>query len=182
MKSYIVTLASMALGVMSAACEQNSATPPASQASATSVSAKKFDPVAGQWTGNAKIIVNWVQNTQVPITLTIDGAGNVSGTVGDATLADAKINTRTAMMNRDYRVHARLVGKLIAAENVQRDAIDILFDRSEGDTLVGGFHSSGTEFGGRKSMKVSASDLVLTRAGSSDAAAAAARTPAPTTP
>ena len=173
---------SVLVGLMAAGCEQDTAPPPASQASTAAVSARKFEPVAGQWSGHAKIVVAWVQHTRIPITLIIDGDGNVSGTVGDATLADAKINTRTMMMNREYRVHARLVGKLIEAEGVQRDAIDILFDRAPGGGLVGGFHSSGTEFGGKGSMKVSAGDMVLKPAGSNDAAAAEAKTPAPTQP
>jgi hypothetical protein len=86
------------------ACAQHDATVPATTTESPAVSDpvetqtpsdNRFDAVAGRWTGNANIIVTWVQQKQVTVTLMIDGEGNVSGRVGDATLVGARLNTRT---------------------------------------------------------------------------------------
>ena len=151
-------------------------------APAAVVSDKSFDLLEGTWKGDAKIIVDWVQNTQLAITLTIDAEGNVTGKVGDAELIEARVHLRSIDMNRDFRVHGQLEGDLVAAEGVQRGEVDILFDHPDADTLVGGLHSSGSKFGGKDSMKVSAMNMTLKRAASSAAATTAADKQPPTRP
>ena len=168
MRTTGASLLAIALLVGVAVCQR----PP--QDSAVVVSDKSFDTLAGTWKGDAKIVVDWVQNTQLAITLNIDADGNVTGRVGDAELIEARVHLRTIDMNRDFRVHGQLEGELIAAESVQRGEIDILFDHPNADTLVGGLHTSGSKIGGKDSMKVSAAKMALKRAGNSAAVTAAA--------
>jgi hypothetical protein len=62
---------------------------------------------------------------------------------------------------RDFRIHGKLQGDLIAAEKVNRDAVDIVFDQAADGSLTGGLATSGWEVGGPDRMKVSAGKMVL---------------------
>jgi hypothetical protein len=127
-----------------------------------------FDNLAGQWTGNAKVVVVWANQKQLPVKLDIAGDGAVSGTVGDATLMNARMRSgrgqfeRSLGWGREYRIHGQLSGDMIQAEQIHRDAVDIVLDPSDG-ALVGGLNSSGSKFGGKESMILSAGDLRLQR-------------------
>ena len=135
-------------------------------AAATGVAADATKPasadLAGRWKGEATIVVNWTNQKQLPVCLVIAGDGSVRGTVGDAKLVNARLNGKAFLQNRDYRVHGDLEGNLIDAEQVHRDGVDILFDRTD-EGLSGGLHSTGSEFGGKNSMKLSAFKMVLKR-------------------
>ena len=125
--------------------------------------------LAGTWSGNANIVVQFVQQKRLAVRLVIAEDGSVSGSVGDATLVDAKLRPgrggvqRSLGWGREYRIHGRLSGNLVAAENVRRDAVDILLDPASDGTLVGGLHSSGSKVGGKEKVIVSAGDLALRR-------------------
>ena len=127
-----------------------------------------FDNLAGQWTGEAKVVVVWATQKQLPVTLDIAGDGAVTGTVGDATLVNARLRSgrgqfeRSLGWGREYRIHGQLSGDLIRAEQIHRDAVDIVFDPSDG-ALVGGLNSSGSKFGGKESMILSAGGMRLQR-------------------
>jgi len=96
----------------------------------------------------------------------------VSGTVGDAQLQDATLAAgrgpvqRSLGWSRDYRVHGKLTGDVIGAEQIHRDSVDIVFDRAadDADAVVGGFNTSGTQFGGKDSMILAAGNMRLSRA------------------
>jgi len=169
MKPVIPLMAMLALAVC--ACNQTTGTMPTTvaatqdaQRGANDAPASKdaATPLVGRWTGDADVIVQWVRQKRLPVTLEVAADASVAGTVGDAKLVDGKFVSRWP--NAGYRVHGRLQGNLIDAENVQRDDVDILFDRTDEGTLSGGVHSSGWEVGGKDRMKLSASNMVLRRA------------------
>ena len=111
---------------------------------------------------DAAIVVNWTKQKSLPLQLEIDSGGKVTGTVGDARLLDGKF-VSNALGSTRFRVHGRLEGDLIDQENIRRDAVDILFNAADDGSLVGGLHSSGSKFGGKESMKLSATKMVLRR-------------------
>ena len=127
------------------------------------------DSVVGRWTGTADIVVSWTRQRKLPVQLDVAADGSVTGMVGDATLADAKLAVgrtpveRSLSWGRDWRVRGQLRGDIIAAEQIRRDAVNILFDQQDQDTLAGGLHSSGSKFGDRDSMVLSAGKIVLQR-------------------
>jgi hypothetical protein len=126
--------------------------------------------LAGRWTGNSQIVVQWATQKRLPLDLTIAPDGAVAGTVGDARLIDGRIAPsrnnfeRTLGWGRDWRIDGKLDGDLIPAEQIRRDAITILFDESAGDgALVGGVNSSGSKFGGKEHMILTAQKMKLQR-------------------
>lgn len=116
----------------------------------------------GEWAGNAAIVVNWTKQKSLPLHLKIEAGGKVTGIVGDAKLLEGKF-VSNALGSTRFRVHGQLEGNLIDDEQVRRDAVDILFNVADDGSLVGGLHSSGSKFGGKQSMKLSASKMVLRR-------------------
>jgi hypothetical protein len=143
--------------LLCASCSRNGDAPSAHVANADSAYG-----LAGRWTGNATIIVNWVKQKQLPVMLDIAADGSVTGAVGDAKLVNGRL-IRNHGLGSPFRVHGDLEGELIDAEDVTRKAVDIPFRLTPQQTIAGGVHSSGSEIGGKKSMKLSASDMVLRR-------------------
>jgi hypothetical protein len=125
--------------------------------------------LAGRWNGSAGIVVNWTRQRKLTVQLDIAADGSVSGKVGDASLVNARLRPgrgsvqRSLGWGRDYRIHGQLEGDLIKAESIRRDAVDIVFDQTDPKTLTGGLTSSGSEFGGKDSMKLAAGSMRLTR-------------------
>jgi hypothetical protein len=144
-------------------------TAPAETSPTTAPTTQKAYSLAGPWSGSATIVVNWTNQKQLLVKLKIAEDGSVSGTVGDASLVNAKLSPsrgslqRSLGWGRDYRIHGQLRGDLVKAEAIRRDAVDIVFDRLDEQTLVGGLTSSGTEFGGKESMKLAAGKMTLIR-------------------
>ena len=133
-------------------------TPPAAGSSRSNPAAADL---AGYWAGEATIIVQWARQEKLPVDLRIEPDGQVSGTVGDAKLVDGRLRRQKA--GSPFRVHGKLEGNLIDAEAIRRDSVDVLFHVAEDGTLAGGVHSGGSKFGGKDSMKLSASKMVLRR-------------------
>ncbi|MFN7945768.1 MAG: hypothetical protein U0Z53_10465 [Blastocatellia bacterium] len=122
--------------------------------------------LTGRWTGDGEIIVTWCQQRRMPFDLTIDAAGNVSGTVGDAVLKNASLNRRTRLMTRlgngDWIIQATLDGSLVAAEGIRREKIWLMLTLKE-QQLEGGLNTSGWHIGGKKTMFLSVRRIVLKR-------------------
>jgi hypothetical protein len=139
-------------------------------APATPASSSENLPAAmtGDWNGTARIIVVWCQQTNLPVSLAIKGSGVVGGTVGDATLKDARLKKNRGWLGRklnlktDYVIVGRLAGPIIAREDISRSRVSMPLNFA-GGRFVGGVHTSGTKWGGKERMILSASHLILVR-------------------
>jgi hypothetical protein len=135
--------------------------------------------LTGVWSGQAHIVVQWAKQKQLPVRLEIAADKSVTGRIGDARLVDARLapgrgpTQRALGWGRDYRVDGKLQGDVIAAEQIHRDAVIVVFDRAADGTLVGGVNSSGSKFGGKDSMILTAQRMRLRRIAASQPTGAA---------
>jgi hypothetical protein len=124
----------------------------------------------GSWEGQARITVDWTRQRELMVRVSISPDGSVAGTIGDAGLTGGRVFDNRGTLSRALRVgpqwviEGRLAGPLIRAENLQRESLRISVALKAG-TLEGALETSGTEDGGKESMKLTASGLVLRRAG-----------------
>lgn len=120
----------------------------------------------GEWQGEGDIVVTWCQQQTLPIHLFIRADRKVSGTVGDASITVGSVRKNNWFLvwlgNPEYVVEARLDGPLVAAEAIQRVSIELVVDVN-GHQLEGGFHTSGTPAGGKDSMSMAGTAVVLSR-------------------
>lgn len=120
----------------------------------------------GRWQGTSEIIVAWCEQDNLEFLLEISDDASVDGYAGEAKLVESRLkgNSRvlTWLGNSDYLIDANLEGTLVEAEQISRESITIFLDM-EGDSLVGGFQTSGKKFGGRETMIMTGTDLVLHR-------------------
>ena len=120
----------------------------------------------GEWQGDGRIIVTWCKQKQLPIHIFIRADRKVSGTVGDASITAGRIRKNnwflTWLGNSEYVIEAKLDGPIVAAENIRRESIQLLLD-TDGHLLEGGFHTSGSEAGGKASMAMSGTAVMLSR-------------------
>lgn len=93
----------------------------------------------------------------LPVTVTIYANGTVEGTAGDATLIQGHL--RKNPLGAAYLVMANLDGPIVAAEGIVRDDVKLPLDVEEGQ-FVGGFATTGTEAGAKKTTILTASNLV----------------------
>ena len=136
-------LAAITLGILmtSASCASTATAPPLGS------TAQSITNLAGHWTGTAHIVVNWTQARILPVHLDIQKTrGDLPGSSG-----------------RPFEVTAKLDGPLIAAEQVRRNGVIIVFKQTQDQTLRGGLTSTGWDLGGKDSMKLTARDMVLQR-------------------
>jgi hypothetical protein len=147
----IATLA-MALTVWSAGAAGNIVTP----------------AMVGCWQGNARIIVSWCRQTNLPVKVEIHADGSVTGTVGDAKLTGGRFQQNRGWLGRklnlatDFIIRGRLDGAIVATEGITRSSVMIPLNLSGGN-FAGGINTSGTLFGGKKKMIFTAMSLTLTR-------------------
>jgi hypothetical protein len=122
----------------------------------------------GTWSGDGQIVVNWTDQPSIHVRLVILADGSVSGRAGDADLTNGRITTNRGPIGRflhiktDYIVSGQLVGPLIAAERIQRDAVKLPLNWN-GSAFTGALHTSGSAFGGADRMVFTAFHLRLTR-------------------
>ena len=125
--------------------------------------------MVGAWSGSARVTVDWTQQKMLGVRLAIYPDGSITGTVGDATLIDARMRPNRTLLQRmthlgtDYVIEATLAGDILRAENVQRASVSIPVDWKDG-VFTGSIITSGTYDGDKDTMKLTASDLVLRRA------------------
>jgi beta-lactamase regulating signal transducer with metallopeptidase domain len=131
--------------------------------SESSVVPQKF---VGRWSGRSKIIVNWTRQRWLPIDIEIKPDGTVTGQVGDSELRDGVFRLRdwfTRLFNPDSKmIRGNLSGAIIKNEGIEREYINLLVhnDLSDGK-IIGGFHTSGWHIGGKKTMVMSGTEMVL---------------------
>lgn len=137
---------------------------------AAPLTAQKPDSaMVGAWMGAAHITVDWTQQKELSVRIAIFADGMITGTVGDAALVDACIHTNRSRLESalrlgsDYIIEAGLAGSIIRAEGIQRESVRIPLNWN-GSTFVGTISTSGTYEGGKESLKLTASNLVLRRA------------------
>jgi hypothetical protein len=120
----------------------------------------------GHWEGNARIIVIWCQHTNLPVKLDIQADGGVTGTVGDARLAAGRFLKNRGWLGRklnietDYIITGNLDGPIVAAEGITRARVMMPFN-FDGGLIKGGVATSGTWFGGKAGMVLTAQSLKL---------------------
>jgi len=124
------------------------------------------NPLAGTWEGRSRIIVSWCEQDSLSFALAVSEDGTVKGRVGDATTTEGQACRNSWFIvllgNPDFIIEAELEGPIVEAEDITRESIKLIID-IEDDRLVGGFHTSGTKFGGPESMIMTGVDLELLR-------------------
>jgi hypothetical protein len=114
--------------------------------------------IVGHWEGNARIVVSWCHQKDLPVNVDIHADGSVTGTVGDARLLEGQIGSNRGWMLRklnwatDYIITGGLDGAIVAAEGITRSSVKIPLNFSDG-AFRGGVNTSGSGFegfGGKK--------------------------------
>ncbi len=124
--------------------------------------------LVGSWSGRAEITVPWTAQRDLMIRVVVRDDGSVSGTIGDAQLAGARIfSDRTALgralrLGREYVVEGTLSGPILRSEGVQRASVRMPLDLEHG-TLVGDLQTSGAYEGPPSTLAFTASGIVLRR-------------------
>lgn len=128
------------------------------------------DPrMVGAWEGDARIYVDWTVQKQLPVRLVVAPDGSVEGRIGDARLVGGHLRRNRGQVGRllhvktDYVVRGALDGPVLAAEDVRRDGVSLPLDWS-GEAFRGAVHTSGSKFGGKERMILTAGQLELRRA------------------
>lgn len=122
-------------------------------------------PMLGTWQGEGEVVVPWVHQRKIPVTLTILANDSVTGKVGDAKLVSGWFTTRDPgsrtgyRWNTDYIIIANLDGPVIRTEGIWRPAVYIPLNWN-GVEFVGGFATSGWRVGSIDHRTVEA-NLVL---------------------
>jgi len=109
--------------------------------------------MVGHWEGNARIIVSWCHQTNLPVKVDIHADGSVTGTVGDAKLTEGRFESNRGWLLRklnwatDYIIVGGLDGAIVAAEGITRSSVKMPLNFSDG-TFTGGVNTSGSGFEG----------------------------------
>ena len=133
---------------------------PFSEGKALNMSVISKKDFIGTWKGEGKIIVAWCEQKQLSFELHIDMDGNVTGEIGNAHIRHGKIKLNNIiyrwLKNREYIINAELSNYLIEKEKIKRESIRIFLDFKK-PFFIGGFHTSGSKFGGKEKMILSGS-------------------------
>ena len=139
---------------------------PLNEVQASNGEVVSIEDFIGTWKGEGKIIVTWCEQKQLAIELQIDSDGNVSGKIGDAHIRHGKIRLNNIIYrwlgNKKYIINTKLLNYLIKKEKIKRDSIRIFLDFKK-PFLTGGFHTSGSKFGGKEKMIVSGNSVKLVK-------------------
>ena len=124
-------------------------------------------PMLGVWQGEGVVVVPWVRQRTIPVTLTILANDSVSGTIGDAKLVSGWFTTRDPQSrvglrwNTDYIIIGHLDGPIVRDEGIWRPSVQIPLNWN-GREFAGGFSTSGWRVGSVDHRTVDA-NLVLRR-------------------
>jgi hypothetical protein len=110
---------------------------------------------AGNWVGDGKVIVSWCEQKTIAFELTVSKGGRVRGKVGDAEFVNGYLESNVFWLkilgNPDYIINGDLKGYLIDEEKIKRKKGKFIVNISSKE-ISGGFRTSGTKTGGKKSM------------------------------
>jgi hypothetical protein len=122
--------------------------------------------IVGHWEGSARIVVDWCKQQRLPIAIDIHSNGSVTGKIGDASLTNGRFASNRGWMGRklnlatDYVIKGDLTGAIVTTEGITRSSVTVPLNFT-GNALVGGVHTSGNRFGGKKDGILSAASLKL---------------------
>jgi hypothetical protein len=128
--------------------------------------------MAGQWEGNARIIVSWCHQTNLTVAVDIHADGSVTGKIGDATLVAGHFLSHRSWPWGHTMVTGKLDGAIVAAEGITRSYVTMICDFSSG-SFKGQIDTNGSlcVFSSEKTMKekmaLTATGLKLIRSQSS---------------
>jgi len=117
--------------------------------------------LVGHWGGNGRIIVSWCRQKNLPVNVDIHADGSVTGTVGDAKLSEGRFLKNRGWLGRklnietDYIITGNLDGAIVAAEGITRKRV-MMPCNYDGHFIKGAVDTSGTWFGGKNSMVLTA--------------------------
>ena len=122
----------------------------------------------GRWLGRAELTVPWTVKRTLELRLDVQPDGAVSGTIGDALLADAKIYrdspvVRSLGLGRAYVIEGRLAGAIIRSEGVLRERVRLSVDCAA-DRMIGDLHTTGV-YDGPISDRLLTARVTLERVG-----------------
>jgi hypothetical protein len=112
--------------------------------------------MAGSWKGKGEITCAWCKQREIGIEMTIAANGSVTGKIGDATFAQARLTknvVRPDSLPTKYVIKAKLVGPLVSSEGVTRATIDIGVDLA-GESLTGAFVTDGDLSGTKETSRL----------------------------
>ena len=124
--------------------------------------------MAGSWSGEARIVVNWTTEKTLRVKLNIAPDGRVTGTIGDAVLRDGSLESNRTAIGRalhiktDWIVRGALDGDVVKTEGIRREGVMVPLNWVD-DHFEGGVNTSGSHFGGKDTMSLAARDLRLDR-------------------
>ncbi len=118
----------------------------------------------GTWKGEGNIIVAWCEQKHLSFELEIDANSIVSGKIGDAQIRNGTFRLNNFLYrwlgNKEFIIDAKLSNYLIEKEKIRRESIRIFFDYKK-NIFTGGFHTSGSKFGGKEKMILSGTGVKL---------------------
>jgi hypothetical protein len=88
--------------------------------------------MTGHWDGNARIIVSWCHQTNLPVAVDIHADGSVTGKIGDATLVAGHFLPHRTWPWGHTMVTGKLDGAIVAAEGITRSSVTMICDFSNG--------------------------------------------------
>ena len=124
--------------------------------------------MAGTWEGKAQIVVSWCTQRELDVVVNINRDGTVTGKVGDAKLIDGLFKRHRGWLGRklhiksDYISVGKLDGAIVKKEGIIRKGVKMPINFKDGK-FVGALHTSGSKFGGKKRMILTAFDMSLSR-------------------
>src|SRR5512139_2634300 len=80
--------------------------------------------LVGDWSGTARVTVDWTLRREIAVAVTIREDGTVTGRIGDAQLRNGRIRTNRSVVARamrlgtDYVIEGGLAGPIIHAEAI----------------------------------------------------------------
>lgn len=118
----------------------------------------------GTWKGEGKIIVTWCEKKHLSFELQIGTNGIVLGKIGNAQIRNGYLRQNNFLYrwlgNKEFIIDAKLSNYLIKKEKIQRESIRIFLDYNN-PFFTGGFHTSGSKFGGKEKMILSGTGVKL---------------------
>ena len=132
---------------------------------ASIIFAQNFEKtLVGKWHGKGKIIVTWCERDSLNFDINIAKDGKVTGKIGDAEIKNAVLEKRSPVMealgNGEYIIRGELEGAIVKDEKISREGFTLMFDYENGK-LAGGFHTTGSKFGGKEKMVLTVSGVKL---------------------